>query len=462
MAFVGGYDVDIFVSYSLRNDRLRLGGDPWVQRLVKELETQLQNLLPGEDEIGIFYAGRGDLKYGEPVAKCVDMAKKSAIFLIIGSPRYLASWPTRELGAFTSTSGGDSRVFLAELLPLRKGQAYPITIDDPLRLEFHSRTVRGSAQPFEQTVGEFNVRLIDLANNMAERLETLREIGRRSTTSRPANPNFRCVLIARATDDLQARNEELATYLEQFDVPVLLADPDMESQEFRTEFEALLDRAAVVVQLLGPSRTPRPATMPEGFDGFQSAAALVHKSSQLLQWRDLGTDLETIVDAQHHALLSGPRVAEMGFEDFKKLVVTRATEPAPQPPPPPGSSYVFIDADKIDALRARQIFERGKNKNRAVMLRNFDSDEPKDLRANYLSCDRVAVVHEKSQGSWLNSQLQLFLRLQAKRKLQTAWYVDLCPAPPKTGDDLAVAYHRLEVVESADGSIDELCEKLFP
>jgi len=463
MSYLHKYKYDIFVSYSHVNNLLELDGKPWVKRFVEKLQILLMNILPenGKD-LSIYFAEGGSLRQGAQVVSCRDDAEKSAVFLIMGSPRYLDDWPTSELRAFAKNAGYLERIFVAEIRPLEPPQSYPSTIGDPLRAPFWTKTDRAAPLPFQESRGEFDTRLTNLAEVVKDRLVALREFDQQPSGQGVSNPHYKTVLLTRVTEDLEDKNAALRAYLKQFDIKVL---PQGEFQEegdaFRDEFAAQLEETAIVVQLLGEHPARRTRALPDGYDGFQDQTTRAAPDKALLQWRgDL--DVESIVDARHHALLTG--AAAMSFEDFKDLVAKLARTPSKPPPPPPeqpSNGFIFIDADPVDAETAKKVLHACREQHLIAMMPDYTADTFKDWRENYAEASKIAIVYEKSNTQWLKAQLKLFLKTSAKRKSNINCVIYLGPPPPKSPDDVPVTHPSFTYVDDPVGDLSRLYEKLF-
>lgn len=83
MAFVPGFNQDIFVSYSHADDR------EWIDRLLDKLEPELNRWLATKVCVWI---DEHDLSRSEDFTRAIpDYIRSSAILLILASPSYLAS-----------------------------------------------------------------------------------------------------------------------------------------------------------------------------------------------------------------------------------------------------------------------------------------------------------------------------------------------------------------------------------
>ena len=465
MAYLRDYEYDVFVSYSLANDDERLDGKPWVEALVARLKSRLRNLLPDNGKDVDFYYARKTLEYGDSLASCRDQARRSALFLIIGSPRYLDAWPASELRAFCEEPGASRRILVAELFPLHAGQSYPNPVgDDIFRAPFWALTGRGSPAPRRADEREFDETFSDFANALCGHLTELRERTEAPAAERKPNPGFPPVLLARVTDDLEPQRRRLRSYLEQFELEVLPPPDDFQEEgaEFAAEFEAQLERKPIVVQLLGPYPARRTRALPDGFDGLQDRLVREREDIRLFKWRDRDLDLTTVEDEQHRKLLSGD-VQAMDFEDFKDMVKRQATSPPPRPEPKEGKaggSFLFIDADQIDAETARAVLRECQERKIIAMMPEFGVDTLKDWRANYADADRVALIHRRSDRKWLNAQLKLFVKVSARSRRPQQCLIYLAGPPAKEMDDMTVVHPAFEYVEAPDGDLSPLLTQL--
>jgi hypothetical protein len=144
MAFVPGYQYDIFVSYAHVDDQPLPGQDAgWITTLVSVLKRRLAQLLGREDAYSLWmdYDLSGNVQVTPEI---LHVLEKCATLLIILSPGYLASeWCGRENENFLRLIQGrvrsGSRVFLIEReqvdraerpLPLQDLKGYPFWVVD--------------------------------------------------------------------------------------------------------------------------------------------------------------------------------------------------------------------------------------------------------------------------------------------------------------------------------------------
>ena len=98
MAYVLGYDHDVFVSYAHLDNQ---GESAWVTTLVRHLETEVRQRL-GATDLRVWIDR--ELDGNRPLTPEIMQAiRRSATILLIVSPSYIASeWCARERNAFSA------------------------------------------------------------------------------------------------------------------------------------------------------------------------------------------------------------------------------------------------------------------------------------------------------------------------------------------------------------------------
>jgi hypothetical protein len=292
----------------------------------------------------------------------------------------------------------------------------------------------------------------------------LRERSEAPVAERKPNPAFPPVLLARVTDDLEPQRRSLRTYLEQFELEVLPPPEDFQEEgaEFANEFNALLERKPIVVQILGIHPARRTRTLPKGFDGLQDQLVREHPDLRVYRWRESSLDPATIEDKGHRNLLTSD-VHAMDFEEFKEMVKRQATSSPPRPASSDGlgqNLITFIDADQVDAEIARKVLRECRERKKIAIMPEFGVDTARDWRANYADADRVTLIHHNSDAKWLTSQLRLFVKTSAKSRRQQQCLIYLAGPPPKWRDSVSVSHPAFKFVEAPDGDLAPLLSRL--
>jgi len=433
MAFVPGFQYDVFLSYARADDIGDASGRGWVSQFVDSLICALKQRLGGSNEIRVFFDTR-ELSSNQQLSELLKAAQNAALFVAIASRSYAErTWTKLELEAFFGATRKTCRLFAVECLPLDGGQ-YPPPLDQQNRMPFYRSDPPHAEMsvwiPLSPSDAIFHQRIHNLAEQMQRQLRKLQvDAGKPAEAAKDAvqvtaplrnhlRSEFRRVLLAQVTEDLDEERELVRSYLEQSGVPIApLTTYPQGGSEFKTSFQADLEQADLFVQLLSMSPGRTPPDLPEGYTGFQYATASA-KGIDILQWRQPSLDPDAIANAQHRELLKGGTVMAVGLEAFKAEVVRRARKPVAPPGKKVKSSLVFLDADKDDVDIAKLLESEFINHEFATALPTLAGAAEEiraDLEENLLDCDALVFVYGQASSLWVRGQLRLFNKLQGKR-----------------------------------------------
>jgi hypothetical protein len=470
MAIAPGFEYDIFVSYAHADDVASAGHDGWVSQFVNRLQTALRQRLGG-DALKIFFdTEAAGANY--QLAKLLTAVSKSALFLAVGSPSYVArDWPRQELESFVRNVPDLSRLFLVEYLPLNEGERYPSPLDSNVRLRLWKETgQRHIAIPLSPKTDEeiFLPSIHGLALDIRDRLMALRLL-----TASPAKAysaaagapivakptqvaprlSGKTVLIAQTTDDVEDEAEQLRRFLKQFEeeVTVLPVTGYPQGGEvFKSTFQADLAQSGLFIQILGrrPGRTP--PDLPEGYTRFQYEAAKLART-ETMQWRHPDLDTSRVNDSAYQNMLLAETVVASGFEAFKRQILAWLRKPPPKSPMT-RSSTVFINADDGDMNIAKEV-EREclKSALPTILPITGPSSEAsrKDLAANLTECDVLVFIYGDTTQDWIRSQLRFFSKVRAKRESEPRLLAICSGPPPKPG--IGISFPNAHIIECPEG-----------
>jgi hypothetical protein len=420
MAFVPGFEQDVFISYAHVDDEPFLdaaGPDQsagWVTRFVRLLKNEPAQKVGRAEGFTVWFDShnlRGNHTLNEEIATKLDRA---ANFVAILSPSYVASrWCQDEAHLFAQRFAGDltGHVFVVEKAPLDDDAAVPQALTGRVNYRFWYRDrneqPRTFAKPMpQQEEIQYFRQVEDIARDIHGQLKAMAE----SPLPLPAAPQPRATrppagstanggnalgvaFLAEVTDDLEFRRLELRRYLEQQGILVL---PEASLPLGRAQFEAALDanlaRSLVFVQLLGAMPGKRPPDVPDGYGWLQVDLAR-RRGMRVLQWRSHELDLTGIEWPRHRELLELETVQATSLETFKSAVAA-ALAPPPPPPPPRATGdrpFVFLNTEPRHGEIAAEI--RAAIGGRAVLaepLRAGPAEEVRtDFEQNLIDCDAM-------------------------------------------------------------------------
>jgi hypothetical protein len=463
MSIAAGYEYDLFVSYAHTDNIDADGNEGWVSQFVNRLEMVLRQRLGGADGLSLYFDNRTTAANSQ-LTELLSAARRSALFLAIGSPSYAnRDWPRQELDAFLERHGDASRLFMIECLPLEDGDHYPPPLDTHIRLEFWKPSgKRRIPVPYSPVADadDFHPLIHGLAADIRQRLISVRLFSasvpaKRAPVESTQKAEGKTVLLAQGTDDVEDESNQLRLYLGQYDEELTILPRascyPQGGDAFRTAFSRDLADADLFVQVLGRHAGRLPPDLPEGYTRYQLDTARA-SNVPILQWRHPDLALDTVGDPRYAEVLRGENVIACGFEAFKRQVLERLRKPATKAQLP-RSSTVFINADSKDLGVAKEI-EREclKHALTTILPISCSSAEAnrKDLADNLTDCDVLLFIYGDTTQDWIRSQLRFFSKVKPKRESEPR-ILAICSGPPAHKPDIGMTFPNARIIESADG-----------
>ena len=479
MAFVPGFQHDVFVSYAHFDNEPDSQEIRWVSRFQADLKTALRQRLGTEPEI--FFDNRS--LTNQYLDELLDNARKSASFLAIVSPSYMKrEWTIKELEAFDAAASDQNRLVPVELLPVPEDDCHPRfrevkcaqfywkdELEEDIALKL---TPRFNPEKYEQ-------RLQALAHRLEKLLHSLH--GRDSDPVEIKGPlSGETILLAQTTNDLYDEREQVQAYLQQFGAKVLPeGDYMLGGPAFAAAVKADLGKAGLFVQLLGPFRSSRPpdlkdddAAEPKSYAQFQYDAAKA-AGAPILQWRRPDLDLKTITHWDK-GLLDGPEVLAMGLQEFLKEIrktierrntaaereKAKAAKDKERDDAPSKSEYLFINADTSDRELTAQLLKVFEGRPDWIaagpLFEGSAEDITKDLDANLVDCQALLLVYGKAAAPWVRAQLRRYSKMERLRETPPrVKTILLGPPTPKPEISVSGGFTRLDFQNGITADIVE-------
>ncbi|HTU53621.1 MAG TPA: hypothetical protein VMF62_06595 [Acetobacteraceae bacterium] len=396
MAYVPGYDFDIFISYPRE-----VNFEAWVEKFHTTLKARLDTIHPGTR----IYFDKRDYRALNHKDSMLRAAGASALFLPILVPAFVikGKFTLLELEAFQKSRGEPDRIVIAELYPFEKDR--PAALDGPNRNKFYQ-----DAEPYTRlTPGtrSFQTRIEMLAGHICERLDEL--AARRRKT----------ILLARCAREVRDYAKLIAEDLRASGFEVLPEEdyPD-ERRGFEESFKADLTRADLFVQLLGPLTAGEsgPEADELALSAFQYDEAK-RVGVPALQWAARDTDPAKVSNALGKRLLEGPDVRVMSFNEFKKAIKEALRALIEGGGAEGGAkardSGVYIAADRADG----EYVDRLKQMLIDLGFRDYELLRPEDSLANLKDVIETAYAFVLLDGNadreFVNNWLRNYRRLRS-------------------------------------------------
>lgn len=459
MAYVPLVANDIFVSYA-HLDNLAPGGRSrggWVDALVDPLTVQLKRRL-GSNAVHVWLDRQ--LAGNRPLTpEILAAVKDSALLVVVMSPSYVHSpWCARERNAFleiTKDRVAAGRIFLVSCLdvplsdrPSEFGDllGYPFFIQDS---DTGSPRSLGDPDPDEPA---FLKQIYNLSYHLANQLTKLSEHSQTAVAVDAATPaNAPRVFVARATDDLEDREEEIRNCLTQagIDVPPRRQYTQADAAGFEAALRADLDSSKLFVQLVSAARgpeTPFGGTKRLPFLQWEVAQRIGKKS---IVWRDRAVDPATVVNPEHRKLLESAIACPI--EEFKRAIADEARR---EPAIPVRSSgvMVFVDSESRDQSLARQVGTELANHGVACywpLEKGTPEEVRKDLEANLRDCHGVVIVYGSSEPYWVREQMRFGMKVFSQRPNRPT--LAICQGPPPDKSELGLLDQNILFLDCSGG-----------
>ncbi len=464
MAYVPGYQHDVFVSYAhIDNEPLVGAAEGWVSTLVRNLETVLRQKL-GDRERRLDVWMDHELTGNRPFAGDIQAAlERTAILLVILSPGYLSSdWCREERDTFrrlvSSRAHAGSRVFVVHRDRIDR-QGLPTEFDGLLGYRFwvedgQARIPRTLGVPVPTPAElEYYSRVNQLALEVADELRRIAEGG--ASPPAVAQPT---VFLAEVTDDIEPRREEVRRYLAQLGFEVLPAHdyPRGEARAFETAVAADLARSRLFVQLLSGVVGRKPAIAPKGFPVRQYELACA-AGVPILQWRTREATPDTVEDADQQAILRLDTVRACGIEEFKQAVLEEARREPAAARAPRGELLLFVDSEEADRALAQRVgdYLLANGIGFAAALRAGSPEEiRKDLERSLEECDGLLLVYGAASPSWVRSRLRQCRKMVGQRA-EPPVALAVVEGPPADKADVGIAIPGWQWINCRAGRLDE-------
>jgi hypothetical protein len=449
-SFTRAYAVDVFLSYAHLDNQ-----ENWIKNFHSRLQMRLQELLGTEDVVVWLDEKLG----GQDVLTEVLRAnvERSALFISVLSPRYVASGSCREeLEWFVTIAGrkgglrvgNRSRLIRVVKIPLDRGEEPP-DFKTTLGYEFYEVIPTGF-RTFDSERGmprflQFLERCEDLAQEAAGILRKMKQLP-------STGPHRKTVFLAETTRDLEARRVSIRSELTGRGHTVVPTEllPDSGS-ELRAAVRTLLAKADISVHLIGRTYGVIPDQESKSFGELQYELALAERGRagfQHLVW--IPSDLQNLEERQQLFLArvhgdpgmssqSRGDVLKTGFESFKGELLDAAERETKVPLGLEGGAHrkpVYLLCDQPDLRREQlaRIKAYLRSRGHQVELPPFQGN-PEELRAleEELIGDTEAalIYYGTAKDAWILRKRKNLLKVLSKKVTGRAYVRALYLCTPR-------------------------------
>ena len=440
MALVGGYDNEIFISYShIDNEPF---GDPrggWVDIFHEQLQNFV-NVHVGQ-RTKVWRDKR--LTGGEVFsAEIEDQLRRSAILVTVISPGYLRSeWCNRELLGFTKTAetlgnlrvGNLQRVVKVLRLPVERS-ALPPQLSEVLGGQFYREDpASGRARdllldPSADARQVFLARVDDVAQDLSRLLDAMADTAGATThlrsssaAAKDATSTGGTVFLAWTTSDLAEEREKLRRELEVRNYIVLpTGAPPLDATGVRERIITSLRDANVAVFLIGAHYGFVPEGEERSIIELQSDEAIYQESTSTaarIVWFAPNVQPHPRLSAVVERLQQPPArggmdvLANQTIEGLKTVVLDRLNMSSKPAALAESTSHpvVYLLSDQLDRDTVAPIQDYLFDQSVEVRLPLFDGHSEEIRTEHYATlkeCQGVLLFWDKASESWLRNALR--------------------------------------------------------
>jgi TIR domain len=453
----------VFVSYPHGEN-----ASGWVTQLVTQLDLRVNGML---DEESVHFWIDFQLDRSDSLTEQIrDAIRKSSLFLMIGSPRFLKSeWcKNKELPDFMRQEF-KGRIFIVEKRPFDR-KRLPAVLQDQLTYEFWTREPlnerwREFGEPVSSALSDpdYQAVLNYLSQDVAAKLKKLSKASRISqpaesvqnfsapcgngdrngSVSDPAGQNGTpLVFLAESTRDLGTQRQAVKSYLTQAGVEIIepVGFPGDEAGYRRMLVELLQPKGIIFAQLLDDRPGP---TLDDALTRVVWLQWDVARKQRLpiLQWRSPVLDPGDVSDQTTRTLLEESSVQAVGLEEFKCALKLAASNPPPR---------VVVSRDvHHDESVARSVASTLEDMQISYELAGIE-ENPDSLRDKLGECEALIFVHGAASEKDLHRHFQHCNSILLERIIPYPKLAILhSPPPPK--DATTFQKFRPQVINCLQG-----------
>ena len=504
MAFVPGFEHDVFISYAHANNlRLTEKDEGFVTKLFDDLTLFLTAEL-GRREYFDIWLDKEELRGNDDFdAKLNSSFLKSAVLVSVCSQSYVESaWCRRELNSFSSHKhprfelrvgdSGSFRIFRIDLgeVTERHPEVPAFFFERMLGHKFYEEIEGGADVPFRRAdpAGDeqrYWTAVRRLAHDIAELLRQMRKLAQ-DDDKHVTVAAAKTVFLAETADDLEDQRAGVKSALEQQsqakaaltgmglrvlpEFPLSLGDPAL-----KDKLREALKSADMSVHLIGPlpGKTPVGETRPLVQLQWEVAREVARERAlPRVAWLCDGLDPSKVLKEQHRAFLQSleedgggapPEVLRVGVEELRELLLGRLFPP---PPPKPLDEteeeteeidrlvyLTYLPEDRDGAVKLKEALRRERLD---VKLFRYEDRDPQMLaRIHNASLEKSdgVVIFYGTNALWLDQLVEeARATLKARAKKNPLKVVCICDGPPDPKDSpIDVDYDKFVVADCRDG-----------
>ncbi|MBZ5624761.1 MAG: toll/interleukin-1 receptor domain-containing protein [Acidobacteriia bacterium] len=476
MAYLRGFEHDVFISYAHENNDPPLAGEKgWIDEFAEQLNIFLRNYIGRPEGLSIWKddALPGNADFQQTIDKALQ---STAVLVVVYSPGYVNSpfckkeWEGFVEGHAQLKVGDAWRLFKVQHSPLRSDQQDPLLAYRlPGYAFFEGRPFNKGFDPFRPTERKDpDQRYWDKLRTLATDLGDLLIAMNGGPTVEPSSG--KTVYLAQVTPDLTLQRDAVASFLTQRGVRVLPNELPSVATDLETAIRASLQASDVSVHLAsdtpgdlvtGDSRTLRQVQYDLAQEQAQRIPRIVWIRGDL-EKDNLPGNLSFLKSLELER--DAPMVLRSGVLDDLQDRITLTLFPAapataiPAANAEPGPT-VYVACDSADQHYAAELQQCLFNSNLEVFV-SLRTESLRQYKSQLNACKGLLLVYGSTTAEWVRERALIAAGMADRRKKKPLLVMSIYDAPPKNKADLNLQFHSIPILPCRDCETTQDCTRL--
>jgi hypothetical protein len=465
MAYVPDFTWDIFLSFPME-------GEEWVKQFDKELRKKI-----GE-KVQPYFAKRS-WELGQISEDMLEAARESALFVAVLTQSSLEDerrFLRQELEAFRKSGPVEGRFcpiplkpvkceHLAKLMPLQQGGFW-----NKISFYYEEDGIPITLTPeTEERKGDYMRAVEKVAWQLKKRLDEVKRSKSGGVENEGRLGAGKRVLLAEEEMNIRSEWTKVRNLLRNDGATILPSEKYPENDaEYEKAFKADLEQADLFVQLLSPldevkhflesagnpSRAERAAVL-----AYDAAAT---RNLPILQWRKYSSN---VLRPWNSKLLDGDYVVVTGLEEFIREIRMNLENKPPNSGEITAKPYLYITADKLDLILARELQKTARKSVDAVVMTETESERKEQFDEVMSFAAAVIFLYGTAPRTFVDRWLAHYISRIHLQKYRPRLQVLYQAPPKKTNDEEPLnQFDGLRLLGSQDEftlkGVQQICEEL--
>lgn len=473
MAYIDGFEYDIFISYAHVDNLVASGESPWVEQFHEKLEIALAKRIGRMGLVKIWRDKRLDPAqfFDQTIQTAIE---KSAIFLALTSHAYLESdYCQQELQMFYKKAQAESynlqigdfsriyNILLNNFPPSKWPSEYGRISGHPF---YDAKDADDLGEPTDQTERSFQDQLVVLKDSLCNMLLTFKEVAGISKTEKvekeiKGSQDCPSVFFADVIDSLRPVRARVISELERQGINILTdIPPPYAAKDHEAKVKSVVQKTKLSIHLLDHLSGREIDGEPDKtYTQKQIELAKDHANSQLI-WVPKSFNIKSVEEANHknfiNKLENGER-AESSYDfvrgtsnSLAPQIIEKLNQLQTSSKTNGNAHAVLLDTHLKDQIYTLEL-SRFLLENNIQPFINPQEDDPNKnmdlLEARLREVTMLMIIYGSVNENWVRQRLGVALQLSVIKNLPVKSYCVYAVPPAKKDEDLNFNFGAVQV-----------------